>query len=66
MEGTGKIELTGSLGDVMKESVKLQSALHARYHASMKLTPISIRIKTFIFTLPKVLFQRTDLLRVLL
>lgn len=66
MEGTGKIELTGSLGDVMKESAKLRSALHARSHASMKSTPISIRTRTFIFTLPKALFQRTDLLPALL
>ena len=49
-----------------RNPLKLRSALHARSHASMKLTPISIRTRTFIFTLPRVLFQRTDLLRALL
>ena len=66
MEGTGKIELTGSLGDVMKESAKIAVSLTRSLSRKYEIDPDFYKNKDIIFTLPRVLFPRTDLLRVLL
>ena len=59
MDGTGKLELTGSLGDVMKESAKLAISYIRAHAKSLELTRIFIKIKTSIYTFPKVPFRRT-------
>ena len=60
MEGTGKIELTGSLGDVMKESAKIA-------HSYVRTIASEYGIKAdFYKNSPRALFQRTDLQQALL
>ena len=62
MKGKGKLQLTGSLGDVMKESAQI-AVSYVRNHAkSLEVNP-DFYDKTDIFMLPKELFQRTVLQR---
>lgn len=65
MEGTGKLELTGSLGDVMQESAKAAVTCIRSHANSLGINPQFYKIKIFTFTLPRVLYQRTVLRRVL-
>ena len=58
LDGTGKIELTGNLGDVMKESAKT-AVSYIRSKASEYGIDEDLKIRIYIFTLLKLLFQKT-------
>lgn len=57
MEGTGKIELTGSLGDVMQESAKTAITCIRSHAAVLGIDSDFTKTRIFIFMLPRVLFQ---------
>lgn len=60
LKGTGKLELTGNLGDVMKESAKT-AVSYIRYKSDeYGIDSDFIKQRTYIFMLPKQRFQRTD------
>lgn len=65
MEGTGKIELTGSLGDVMQESAKTAITCIRSHAAVLGIDSDFYKNKDIHIHAPEVLFQRTDRLQVL-
>lgn len=60
MEGTGKLELTGSLGDVMQESAKAAVTCIRSHASALGIDSDFTRIRIFTFMLPRVPFPRTD------
>lgn len=60
LDGTGKTEFTGSLGDVMKESAKIAVSLTRSLAKNTTSTRNSTRTRIFTSTLPRVQFRRTD------
>ena len=66
MSGSGKLQLTGQLGDVMQESAKA-AYTYVRANASKyNIKEDFYKTRTYIFMFQKVLFLRMDLLLVLL
>jgi ATP-dependent Lon protease len=63
LEGTGKIELTGNLGDVMKESAKTAISYVRSRAKDWISTATFTRTRIFISTFRRVLYRRTALLQ---
>lgn len=59
MPGTGRIELTGQLGDVMKESRARQSAISVPKQIRWELSRSFIKKRIFIFTCQRALYRKT-------
>lgn len=62
MPGTGKLELTGSLGDVMKESARTAYSYIRSISEALPLDMDFYKTLTFIFISPRELFLKTALL----
>lgn len=60
MPGSGKVELTGSLGDVMKESAKAAITYIRSHSEELGVDSSSIRPRTYISTFRRGLCRRTD------
>lgn len=59
LPGTGKVELTGSLGNVMKESARIALSCARAMADKLKYDADFYKRMTYIFTHRKVQFQKT-------